>query len=166
MVSWIVSLPRMSRTPMRSSSLSWKLCRIGSGSSALRHRSASSCAQLVGGARLVQHQAVEQLVDHAGVVDEDFREELAPGAQIDVELQARRVEAEQLPQHRLAAERGRHLFEVDQGHVGVGRLGDGAEQLRGDAGEEVPAAARRQERHRLVRELRQVLVRPCTSWKG
>src|SRR5579859_1881448 len=33
-VSRIVSLPRMSRTPMRSSSASWKLCRIGSRSAA------------------------------------------------------------------------------------------------------------------------------------
>ena len=78
----------------------------------------------------VEHQAVEQLVDHAGVVDEDFRQELAPGAQLDVELQARRVEAEQLPQDRLAAERRGDLFEIDEGHVGVGRLGDGAQKLR------------------------------------
>ena len=65
----------------------------------------------------------------------------------------------------LAAERGGHLFQVDQGHVGVGRLGQGAQQARGDAGQEVPAAARRQERHRLLGQLRQVLIRPCTSRK-
>src|SRR5207237_41885 len=38
--------------------------------------------QLRGGARLIQHQAVEHLVDHAGVVDQDLRQELAPGTQV------------------------------------------------------------------------------------
>ena len=70
--------------------------------------------------RLVQHQAVEQLVDHAGVVDEDLGEELAPGAQIDVELQARRVETEQLPQHRLAPERAVTFSRLSRAMSGSG----------------------------------------------
>ena len=48
-------------------------------------------------ARLVEYQAVQQLVDHARIVDEDLGQKLTPGAQIDIELQARRVEREQLP---------------------------------------------------------------------
>ncbi len=110
-------------------------------------------------ARLVQHQAIQQLVDHAGVGDEDFRKELARRAKLDVELETGRIEAKQLPEDRLAAERGGHFFEVDQGHVGIGSLGDGFEQLRRDARQEMPAAPRRQKRHRFGRELRQALVR-------
>src|ERR1700730_1688794 len=93
-VAWMSSLPRMSRTPIRNSSLSWKLCRIRSGSSALRHRSASSSrksareqvgavafAQQFGelepqiglAARLIQYQAVQQFIDHARVGDQDLR---------------------------------------------------------------------------------------------
>ncbi len=112
------------------------------GRSAPRHSSASSAPSSSPATRLVEHQAVEQFVDHARVVDEDLREELAPGAQIDVELQARRVEAEQLPEHRLGPQRAGHLFQVEQRHVRVGSLGHGAQQARRDAGEKVPAAPR------------------------
>ena len=69
--------------------------------------------------RAVEDQAVEQLVDHARVVDQDLRQELAV-ADVHVQLQPRRVEAEQLPQDRLAAERRGHLFQVDQRQVGSG----------------------------------------------
>src|SRR5262249_60700340 len=82
-------------------------------------------AQVLGGARLVQYQAVEQFVDHPRVVDEDLRKELAPGTKIDIQFQCRFVEAEQLPEDRLGAQRRRHLFQVDQGHVGIGSVGQG-----------------------------------------
>src|SRR5207253_1203859 len=55
-------------------------------------------------ARLVENEAVQQLVDHARIVDKNFRQELAPGAEIDIELQAGRVKAEQFPEHGLGAE--------------------------------------------------------------
>src|SRR5258707_597252 len=42
----MLSLPRMSRTPIRSSSLSWKLCRIGSRSVAPRHSAVSIKANI------------------------------------------------------------------------------------------------------------------------
>src|SRR5262249_3733510 len=78
--------------------------------------------QLVGGAGLVEHQAIEQLVDHAGIVDENLGEKLTPGTKIDVQLQARWIEAEQLPQYRLGPQGRRHFFQIGQGHVRIGSL--------------------------------------------
>ena len=115
--------------------------------------------QLVGRPRLVEHQAVEQLVDHPRVVDQEPRQERAAGAQLDVELEARRVGAEQLPEHGLGPQRRGHPLQVRQRPVGVGGVGDRPQQLRRDARQEVPAPAGRQERHRLAGQLREVLVR-------
>ncbi len=60
------------------------------------------------------------------------REVGAVGAELDVQPQRRRVEAEQLPEHALAAQRIAHLVEVHQRRIGIGRGGDGLQQLRGD----------------------------------
>ena len=49
----------------------------------------------------IDDQRVHQVVDHAGVADQDLREELAGRAELDVEPQAGRVEVEQLPEDRL-----------------------------------------------------------------
>ena len=72
--------------------------------------------------------------------------------------QRRRIEAEQLPQHALAAQRIADLAQVHQRHVGVGRGGDGLQQPRRDRGQEVPAAARREKADLLVRQRHQVLI--------
>ena len=69
---------------------------------------------------------VEQLVDHAGVIDEDFGEELTPRAKLDVELQARLIKAEELPEDAFAAEGRRDLLKVDKREVGVGCFADRA----------------------------------------
>ena len=58
----------------------------------------------------------------------------------------------------LGPERGRDLFQVRQGHVGVGRPADGLEEPRGDRGEEVAATRRREERALLAGQRHQVLV--------
>src|SRR5262249_32704184 len=94
------------------------------------------------GTRLVEHQAVQQFVDHARIIDQDFREKLAAGAEIDIELEAGRVEAEELPKDRLGPERGGDFFQIDERQVGGGWLGDGAEEVGSNAGEKMAAAAR------------------------
>src|SRR5262249_41414338 len=114
----------------------------------------------------VEDQAIEQLVDHAGVVDEYFRKKLAPGAQIDIKPEARLVETKELPEDAFAAQRGGYFFQVDQGHIGIGRLRHGAEQTRRDVGQELPAAARRQKRHCLGGELCQIVKRPVQVPEG
>ena len=78
---------------------------------------------------------------------------------VDVQIERRRVDAEQLPQRRLAAERIAHAAEVDERRVRLGRGGDGGEQPRGDRRQEVPAAARREEANLLGRQRHQVLIR-------
>ena len=50
------------------------------------------------------HQNIEQFIDHARIVDEDFREELAPGTELDVEPKQRWINAETFPKHALGAE--------------------------------------------------------------
>ncbi len=92
--------------------------------------------------KLVEHQAVHQLVDHARVADQDARQVRAGGAQLDVHVQRRGIEAEQFPQHAFAAERFADLAKIDQRLIGIGRVGDRLQQARGDAGEKVPAAPR------------------------
>ena len=82
----------------------------------------------------------------------------AVGAELDVQPQAGRVEAEQLPEHALAAERIAHLVQVDQRRVGVGRGGDGRQQSRGDGRQEVPAAPRREEADLLLGQRHQVAI--------
>ena len=47
---------------------------------------------------------------------------------------------------------------LQQRHVRIGRLGHRPQQARRDAGEEVPAAPRRQKRHRFLRQLHEVVV--------
>ena len=99
------SLPRMSRTPTRRCWAFLKLCRIGSMSSAPWHSSASASSSIASVGSLLDQQAVHQLVDHARVAGEDAGQIRAGGAQLHVQVERRRIEAEQLPQHRLAAER-------------------------------------------------------------
>ncbi len=94
--------------------------------------------QRLRGGQLVQHQAVHQAVDHARVAGEDARQVGAVGAEFDVQPQAGRIEAEQLPEHALAAQRVAHLVEVHQRRVGIGRGGD---RLRATAGRWRPGSA-------------------------
>ena len=98
--------------------------------------------QLFRRARLIEDQAVQHLINHAGIINENLRQELTPSAQIDVELQARGIETEELPQHCLGAERGRYFFEIEQGHVRVGRFGQSPQQARRNTGQEMPATSR------------------------
>ncbi len=67
-------------------------------------------------------------------------------------FERRVVEAEQLPQRRLAAERIAHAAEVHQRRIGLGRLGDRRQQPRRDRRQKVPAAARRKEANLLGRQ--------------
>ena len=46
---------------------------------------------------LIQYQTIEQFIDHPRVIDQKTGEERTAGTQIDIELQARRVDAERLP---------------------------------------------------------------------
>src|SRR5262249_12580530 len=91
------------------------------------------------------------------IVDEDFGEELAPGTKLDVELQAGRIEAEQLPQDALAAERRRHFLQVYESHVGIRRFGERLQKLRSDVREKMPAGTRGQERDVLLGQEHKVL---------
>ena len=74
-------------------------------------------------------------------------------------FERRPIEAEQLPQRRLAAERIAHAAEVHERRIGLGRLGDRGQQPRRDRRQEVAAAARREEANLLGRQRHQVLVR-------
>ena len=71
--SRIGSRPRMSRVPIRTHSLLRKLQRIGARSSAPLHSSASSALIAAAGQGPIDDQRVHQVVDHAGVVDQDLR---------------------------------------------------------------------------------------------
>ena len=137
------SLPSRSRTPIRSSSLSWKLCRIGSTRPARRPRGSSSASSARRSARsrgwFRTRLSSSSSIMPGLLMRISDRNWLSH--RVDVQLQARRVEAEQLPQHRLGAQRRGHLLQVVEGQVRVGRVGDRPQQLRGDAGQEVPAPA-------------------------
>ena len=109
--------------------------------------------------RPVHDQRINQVVDHPRVIDQDLGEELAGGAQLDVEPQARRVEIEELPEDRLGAERRRDLLQVGERHVRVGRAADGLQQPRRDRGQEVPAAGLRQEGEVLAGQGQEILMR-------
>ena len=89
-------------------------------SSAPRHNSASVLRSNSARRQLVQHQAVHQLVDHARVADQNARQIFAGRAHLDVQTQRGRVEAEQLPQHPLAAERIADFSQVDERESGSG----------------------------------------------
>ena len=107
---------------------------------------------------LIQHQAVHQPVDHAGVAGEDTAQIRAGGAEPDVEFQRGGVEAEQLPEHAFAAQRGANLVEVHQRGVGVGRGGDRLQQLRRDRCQEVPTSPRGEKADLLLGQGHQVVV--------
>ncbi len=152
------SLPRISRTPTRRCCAFLKLCRIGSTSSAPRQRSASSRSSDVETGQLVQHQRVHQLVDHARIAGQDSGQIGTGRAQLHVQSQRRRVEAEQLPQHALAAQRVADFAEVDQRRIGIGRGGDRLEQVGRDGGQEVAAAPRGEKRDLLRGQCHQVVI--------
>ena len=107
----------------------------------------------------LDHETVEQLVDHARIGDEQIREERARGAEPHRQVERRRMEAEQLPEHTLAAQRIGHRRERGERGVGVGRVADRGQEPRGDRGEEVPAAAGREEPHPLLPERGERAVR-------
>ena len=109
--------------------------------------------------QLVQHEAVHQAVDHARVARQDAGEVRAVRAELDVEPQAGRIEAEQFPEHALAAERVAHLVEVHQRRVGIGRRGDRLQQPRGDGGQKMPASPRREEADFLLAQGHEVPMR-------
>ena len=111
----------MSRTPTRRCCTCLKLSRIGSRSSAPRVSSAERLLQPCQVGQLLHEQAVHQLVDHAGVAGEDAGQVRARRTQLHVQLERRPVEAEQLPQRRLAAERIAHAAQVHQRRIGIGR---------------------------------------------
>ena len=58
----------------------------------------------LGGRQPLDDEAVEELVDHAGIADEDPGQERARGAELDGENERRGIEAKQFPKHPLAAE--------------------------------------------------------------
>ena len=74
-------------------------------------------------ARLVQHETIEEFIDHAGIIDEQPGKEWASSTEFYVQLQDGRVLAEQFPQNRLGAERCRNPFELCECFVGIGRFG-------------------------------------------
>ena len=80
------------------------------------------------------------------------------GAQPDVQLERRRVIAEQLPKHALAAQRVADLAEIDQRRVGIRRGGDGLQQGPRNGRQKMPAAVRRQERNLLGGQSDQMMV--------
>ena len=95
--------------------------------------------------RTIHHQRIDQVVDHARVVDQDLGQELAGRAQLDIEPQAGRIEVEKLPENRLGAQRAGHLLEVGQRHVRVGRAAHRLQQPRGDRRQKMTAPRLRQE---------------------
>ena len=74
------SLPSRSRTPTQSCWSFLKLCRMGSMSSAPRHKLGQHLPQRLARGQLVQHQAVHQAVQHARVAGEDARQVRTVGA--------------------------------------------------------------------------------------
>ena len=58
----------------------------------------------------------------------------------------------------MAPSDGRYLFQVDQGHVRIGRFGERLEQMGSDAGQEVTTPPRRQKGHRFLGQLGEVIV--------
>ena len=107
---------------------------------------------------MLDEQAVHQLVDHARVAGQDARQIRAGGAERHVQIERRPIAAEELPERRLAAERIAHAAEIHERRIGLGRGGDGRQQPRGDRGQKMPAAARREKANLLGRQGHQVLV--------
>ena len=129
------------------------------GSPAPRSNSASSARRSARSrGRFRISESVEQFVDHPRVVDEHPRQERA-AADVHVQLQDRQVEAEQLPQHRLRAERRGHLLEVVEGLVRVGVSPPPPGAVAGRCWPGSAGTGGRQERHRLLGELGQVRER-------
>ena len=111
--------------------------------------------ELLRSRRPLHEQAVEQLVDHPGIAHEQAGEERARRAELHGEVERGRVEAEEFPEHPLAAERIAHGGEIHERGVGVGRPADRRQQPRCDRREEVAAAAGREEPRLFLAERRE-----------
>ena len=97
-------------------------------------------------------QAVEELVDHARIHHEQPRQKGARRTQPHRQVERRRVEAEQFPEHPLATQRVGHVAERGQRGVRIGRAADRRQQPRRDRRQEVAAAPGGQKPHPLLGE--------------
>ena len=143
------SLPRMSRTPIRRCCAFLKSCSTLSVSAAPRHSSSSvACNSPRVGSLSSCSESTSSSSMPGFVVSISDRYGLAAHSS-HVQRQRRRIEAKQVPQHSLAAERVAHQRQVVERAVGVRRGADLAQQPRQDRGQQMPAAARGEKRHLL-----------------
>ncbi len=104
----------------------------------------------------VEHQRIDQLVDHPRIADQNPRQVRAAGAESHEQAHRRRRAAHQFPQRRLATKRIADFGQGLQRLVRSGRGADFRQQPRGDRGEVMPTAATRQIRHRLIGQTLQI----------